>query len=192
MGACVGAAVRGAEGAAGRAMMRSIGRVGALRAQAARRGVAGMQLVPSPLARRDEEQAAPGAAAQLSTLSREQIKKNRPVSPHIMIYSFPVAALSSGAMRFTGVGLAVGMYGVGLGALFGGDMSGAMACLGSSGMGPLVKLGVSFTGLYHSAAAYRHLYWEKSPEGLNPKSQTQSSLALFAGAGVLSVISMLV
>ena len=164
-----------------------LGRTAALRTVVARRA----PCAQVTLARREENNA-PAGAAQMATLSREQIKKNRPVSPHLMIYAWPMAAISSVTMRITGVTLSLGMYFVGMGALVGADMSSTMAALGASGLGPLIKFGVSFSGVYHSACAYRHLYWEKKPDGLNPQSQTQSSIALFAGSGLLGVISMLV
>lgn len=117
-------------------------------------------------------------------------KVARPVSPHVMIYAWPLAAISSVTVRITGGLLSVGVYGIGIGSLLGADMAGVMAALGSSGIGPLVKLGVAFPLSYHFLGAARHFYWEKKPEGLNPESQKQSSIAIFAATGVISLAAM--
>ena len=41
--------------------------------------------------------------------SEMQAKKGRPISPHVQIYKFPVAAVSSITNRFTGVALWIGI-----------------------------------------------------------------------------------
>ena len=46
-------------------------------------------------------------------------RKRRPTSPHVTIYKFPIAALSSITTRVTGTALSVGFAGAGLVALFG-------------------------------------------------------------------------
>lgn len=43
------------------------------------------------------------------TYSEKQAKLGRPVSPHVTIYKFPVAAISSITNRVTGVALTAGM-----------------------------------------------------------------------------------
>ncbi|GBG25025.1 Succinate dehydrogenase cytochrome b560 subunit, mitochondrial [Hondaea fermentalgiana] len=122
----------------------------------------------------------------LSTSSKDE----RPVSPHILIYAWPLAAISSVTTRVTGGLLAVGVYGIGIGSLLGGDMPATMASLGASGLGPLVKLSVAFPLSYHFLGATRHFYWEKFPEGLNVDSQRMSSIGIFAGSGLISFILM--
>jgi succinate dehydrogenase (ubiquinone) cytochrome b560 subunit len=118
--------------------------------------------------------------------------KARPVSPHVFIYDWPVAAISSIMTRITGAALSVGIYGIALGSLAGADMAGVMSALGASAVGPLVKLGVAFPLAYHFMGATRHFYWEKNPAGLNPESQKNSSLAIFAASGVVSLAAMVV
>mmetsp|Transcript_20631 Transcript_20631/g.36670 ORF Transcript_20631/g.36670 Transcript_20631/m.36670 type:complete len:154 (+) Transcript_20631:110-571(+) len=125
-------------------------------------------------------------AMQLAT------KSERPVSPHVMIYAWPLSAISSITTRITGVMLTVGVYGIGIGALVGADMPMIAAQIGSSGIGPLVKAGVAFPLTYHTLAAVRHVYWEKYPEGLNVDTQKTSSLGLYAAAGGISLVSMVV
>jgi hypothetical protein len=44
------------------------------------------------------------------TYTEKQAKLGRPVSPHVEIYKFPPAALSSIANRITGVALSAGIF----------------------------------------------------------------------------------
>mmetsp|Transcript_7647 Transcript_7647/g.11488 ORF Transcript_7647/g.11488 Transcript_7647/m.11488 type:complete len:171 (+) Transcript_7647:93-605(+) len=120
--------------------------------------------------------------------SAEDRKKNRPVSPHVMIYSFPLAAVSSITTRITGSLLTVGLYGISYGALLGADMPAFMSMLGSSGIGPFVKFSVAFPLIYHYVAGMRHFYWERKPEGLDPETQKNSSIAIYGVAGALSLV----
>lgn len=48
--------------------------------------------------------------AQMSqdSYTARQIKLGRPVSPHVTIYKFPIAAISSISNRFTGLALSIG------------------------------------------------------------------------------------
>ena len=48
-------------------------------------------------------------------------KTGRPLSPHVTIYSFPIAALSSITNRVTGVALSLGAAGLGAAELLGGS-----------------------------------------------------------------------
>ncbi len=120
-----------------------------------------------------------------------QRKLGRPVSPHVTIYAFPLAAISSVTHRITGVALAVGMYGIGLGNLVGCDVAESLYQLGSIPMlGSLVKFSISFPLIYHYVAGIRHFYWEARPEGLNPESQYQASLAVI-GVSVAGTLPLL-
>ncbi len=116
-------------------------------------------------------------------------KLGRPVSPHVTIYSFPLAAITSVTHRITGGLLTIGMYGVGIGALCGLDVAHAMFSLGQSSIGPLAKMTVAFPVVYHALGGVRHLYWEVKPEGLNPDSQRQASVYLVGATGALTLIA---
>jgi len=117
-------------------------------------------------------------------------KFDRPTSPHLLIYSWPLAAIASVTTRITGALLTVGVYGIGLGSLVGADMPAVMACLGASSIGPLVKLSVAFPLTYHFVGGARHFYWEKYPENLNVDTQRMSSMALFGISGAASFLLM--
>jgi len=127
----------------------------------------------------------------LQQRSISHIEKNeklgRPVSPHVTIYAFPLAAWSSVAHRITGAALTVGMYGIGIGALAGMDVTHMMYAIGHSGIGPLAKLLVAFPTTFHALGGVRHLYWEHYPDNLSPETQRQASIALLASSGIISL-----
>lgn len=116
-------------------------------------------------------------------------KLGRPVSPHVTIYAFPLAAITSVTHRITGGLLTIGMYSVGIGALLGMDTAHMMYTLGQSGLGPLIKMSVAFPLSFHLFGGLRHLYWEKSPEGLNPETQRQASIFLLGAASAVTLVS---
>ena len=87
--------------------------------------------------------------------------KTRPVSPHVTIYAFPVSAISSVTHRFTGLGLTIWVYGMGMAALAGADTTALMQTIGTTAVvGPLCKFGVAGGTLFHTLSGMRHLYWE--------------------------------
>lgn len=117
--------------------------------------------------------------------------KGRPVSPHVTIYAFPIAAITSVTHRVTGGLLAIGMYGIGITEILGGDAAAVFDVLGSSAIAPLAKFSVAFPLVFHTLAGIRHMYWERYPDGLNPESQRQASLALIGSSSALSFLAML-
>lgn len=117
----------------------------------------------------------------------------RPVSPHVTIYAFPVAALSSITNRVTGCALSVGCAGLGLVEITGGSGSSLslMQTIGSQGflIAAVAKLSVSFPIVYHYFAAVRHLVWDAKPELLENSKVQQLSYILFgASAGVSGIL----
>ena len=84
--------------------------------------------------------------------------------------------------------LTIGMYGIGIGALGGLDVTHYMYALGHSGVGPLAKFTVAFPVTYHLIGGIRHLYWERFPENLSPETQRQASLAVIGSSAALSSI----
>jgi succinate dehydrogenase (ubiquinone) cytochrome b560 subunit len=121
-------------------------------------------------------------------------KTGRPVSPHVTIYAFPIAALSSITNRVTGCALSMGCAGLGLIEIFGGTGSSlaVMQMVGSSGflVASTAKLGISFTLSYHYFGALRHLYWDRTPELLTNVGVEKSSYALFGVTGLVSLTSL--
>lgn len=118
----------------------------------------------------------------------------RPVSPHVLIYAFPMAAISSITNRVTGCALSMGCAGLGLIEIFGGSGTSlaVMQMVGGSGfaMASTAKLAISFTMSYHYFGALRHLYWDQKPEVLTNVDVEKSSYALFAASGLVSAVSL--
>ena len=118
----------------------------------------------------------------------------RPVSPHVTIYSFPMAALTSITNRVTGCILSFGAAGLGAAELVGGSGTALsiMQTIGSQGLivSSTAKFAVAFPLVYHYGAAIRHLYWDNSPDILTNESVEKSSQQLAAGSLALSGILM--
>ena len=120
----------------------------------------------------------------------------KPVSPHVMIYAFPIAAISSITNRVTGTALSLGCTGLGLLELLGGSGTSywVMESIGSQGflVSSTAKFGVSFTVLYHYFGAVRHIAWDYSPDYLTNQDVEKASYLLLGGTTVLSAATMFV
>lgn len=120
-------------------------------------------------------------------------KKGMPVSPHVMIYSFPVVALSSITVRITGVCLWLGMGGVAVHNLMGGDPSMLMASIGDTAvLGSVGKFSVAFPLSYHFIGGVRHAYWDQTPEAVTNEQVEKASYAVLGGSVVLTGLAMVV
>jgi succinate dehydrogenase (ubiquinone) cytochrome b560 subunit len=121
-------------------------------------------------------------------------KTGRPVSPHVSIYAFPVAAIASIMNRVTGVTLSFGAAGLGAMELFGGAGTALqlMETIGSSGflIAAPAKFIVSFPIVYHYGGAIRHLAWDYVPDYLTNVSVEKSSWALIGTSAVVSAGTM--
>lgn len=117
-----------------------------------------------------------------------------PVSPHVLIYAFPIAAISSITNRVTGAALSVGCAGLGFLELVGGTGTSywVMETIGSQGflIASGAKFGVSFTIIYHFLGALRHFAWDYYPDLLTNEEVEKASLALMGGSTVLSGMTM--
>lgn len=149
--------------------------------------------MPSPARSRPRLTPAPHQQQQQRSISHyeKNEKLGRPVSPHVTIYAFPLAAITSVTHRVTGGLLTVGMYGVGIAALGGLDAAALMATLGQSAVGPLFKFAVAFPLVFHVFGGVRHLYWEHYPEGLHQDSQKTASIILVGTSSVVSIAAAL-
>mmetsp|Transcript_9611 Transcript_9611/g.14398 ORF Transcript_9611/g.14398 Transcript_9611/m.14398 type:complete len:165 (-) Transcript_9611:188-682(-) len=114
----------------------------------------------------------------------------RPISPHVKIYKFPIAALSSITNRVTGCLLSVGCAGVGLAAIaIDCDIPALVEVVKTSApmVMPVAKICVAFPLTYHYLAGVRHLIWDYTLKGLDIKSMEMSSYALFGSSAAISV-----
>ena len=50
------------------------------------------------------------------------------------------------------------------------------------------KLAFGFPFVYHTLGGFRHLYWDKTTEGIDNQSAKASSIALFAAYGGISAM----
>ena len=120
----------------------------------------------------------------------------RPVSPHVTIYSFPVCALSSITTRVTGCALSFGGAGLGLVEIIGGNGAALelMSTIGGGGVmiGGVAKFSVAFPFIYHYLGALRHLVWDNSPEMLTNVDVEKASYALVGSSVLLSGIAIFV
>jgi len=128
------------------------------------------------------------------TYTAKMKASGKPVSPHVLIYAFPVVAISSITNRVTGAALSVGCAGLGLLELVGGSGTSlwVMETIGSQGfiISSGAKFGVSFTILYHYLGAVRHTLWDYYPDMLTNTEVEKSSYLLLGGATALSGLTI--
>lgn len=100
-------------------------------------------------------------------------RPERPVSPHVTIYDFPLPAITSILHRVTGVGLAVGKFFfcchwflillgltvVGAGVIINPALAGGLVAFVKSypALHFVTKFGVGYAGIYHTLQGFRHL-----------------------------------
>ena len=88
---------------------------------------------------------------------------DRPLSPHLQVYRFPLTAILSITHRITGVGLAVGalvLVAWLAAAAAGPAWFGLVSALLGSWLGRLVLLGFTWALFYHLCNGIRHLFWD--------------------------------
>ncbi|XP_022095873.1 succinate dehydrogenase cytochrome b560 subunit, mitochondrial-like [Acanthaster planci] len=113
-------------------------------------------------------------------------KLNRPVSPHITIYRFPLPALLSGSHRFTGLGVYAGLAVFGLSANFlPGGFESSLAIVKSWSYGAallfLTKLYVVWPFCYHYMNGIRHMIWDTG-RGMDMKSMYTTGYAVLCSS----------
>lgn len=115
----------------------------------------------------------------------------RPLSPHLQIYRWPVTMATSILHRATGVGLGFGTLLLGwwlLAAAAGPDYYAMVqACLGSW-IGRLILLGFSWALFYHLLNGIRHLFWDVG-HGYSIPVANRSGWAVIVGSVVLTVLA---
>ncbi|CAM2730102.1 unnamed protein product [Rotaria socialis] len=119
--------------------------------------------------------------------TERQAKLGRPVSPHVEIYKFPPAALSSITNRITGVALSTGLTSIAAVALLGGDAASLMTCVGDSAVGSVAKFAVAFPFVFHYFGGVRHILWDKNPDMLTSEEVQKTSYILLGVSVAASV-----
>ncbi len=88
---------------------------------------------------------------------------NRPLSPHMKIYKWPLNGLMSGSHRVTGIFLAIGtlLFAYWLvSAAYGEDTYNIAQAFLGSWLGKLMLMGWTFCLYYHMVNGLRHLQWD--------------------------------
>ena len=114
---------------------------------------------------------------------------DRPLSPHLSIYRWPVTMASSILHRATGVGLTVGFI-VLVGWLFdaasGPDVYSQFIAVMETTIGRLLLIGWSYAFFYHLLNGIRHLVWDTG-RGLEIGQATRSAWFVIAASVVLTI-----
>lgn len=117
---------------------------------------------------------------------------NRPLSPHMTIYSFPLPAIMSITHRATGIMLSGYVTVLGVGALaLPHDVSHYITMIEELNLSSatlfLVKAIIAAPFGYHFANGLRHLYWDTA-KGLSMKEVYTSGYAILGTATIITLI----
>lgn len=115
---------------------------------------------------------------------------NRPLSPHLTIYRWPVTMMTSITHRITGVGLSVGAVILAwwLAAISTGPEGwNSFHAVADTPIGALVLLGLVWSLVYHFLSGVRHLAWDLG-YGFDKKVAERNSVIIFALSIVLALV----
>ena len=115
---------------------------------------------------------------------------DRPLSPHLSIYRWPVTMLLSILHRATGIANAVGLIVLAawlMQAAAGEAAYGALTAILGSPFGYVVLAGFSFSFFYHLCNGIRHLVWDTG-RGFEKRQANASAWAVIAMAFVLTAL----
>jgi len=115
---------------------------------------------------------------------------DRPLSPHLSVYRWPVTMVTSILHRATGIAMAVGFL-VLVGWLFdaasGPEVYDKFLGVMNTTIGWVLLVGWSFAFFYHLANGIRHLVWDTG-RGLEKEQATASAWFVIAASIVLTAI----
>ena len=120
--------------------------------------------------------------------------KDRPLSPHLSIYRWPITMVSSILHRATGVAMAVGfvLFALWLAdAASGPDAYAVFAGAMGSTIGRLLLLGWSWAFFYHLANGIRHLVWDAG-HGFEKEHANASAWFVIVASVVLTLVFWMV
>jgi succinate dehydrogenase / fumarate reductase cytochrome b subunit len=118
----------------------------------------------------------------------------RPLSPHLQIYRWPLPMAMSILHRITGGALYVGTLLMAwwlIAAASGPNAYGRVAVFISSPIGRLVLFGYTWALIHHMLGGIRHLIWDTG-RGFSPNEREWLSLATVAGSVVLTLLLWIV
>jgi succinate dehydrogenase / fumarate reductase, cytochrome b subunit len=115
---------------------------------------------------------------------------DRPLSPHLSIYRWPITMVSSILHRATGVAMSVGfvLFVIWLADTASGpDAYAALADAMRSLLGKILLVGWSWAFFYHLSNGIRHLVWDAG-YGFEKEQANASAWLVIAAAVVLTVV----
>ncbi len=115
---------------------------------------------------------------------------DRPLSPHLSIYRWPITMVLSILHRMTGIALSLGfvMLAVWLFDIASGpDAYAAFQKYVNTVVGKLLLIGWSFAFFYHLSNGVRHLYWDTG-RGLEKEQATRSAWLTLIMAVALTAV----
>ena len=118
----------------------------------------------------------------------------RPLSPHIQVYRWPMPMIMSIAHRITGVGLYFGTLLIVWWLIAAGSGPNAYTKMGafiSSAFGRLILFGYTWALIHHMLGGIRHLIWDAG-YGFEPNEREALSLATILASVVLTVLLWIV
>ena len=114
----------------------------------------------------------------------------RPLSPHLSVYRWPITMVLSILHRATGIAMSLGLI-VFVAWLYdaaaGPDSYAEFAGLMGSTIGRLLLFGFSFAFFYHLANGARHLYWDTG-RGLEKNQATMSAWLVLIKSVALTAV----
>jgi succinate dehydrogenase / fumarate reductase cytochrome b subunit len=127
-------------------------------------------------------------------MSTADMKANRPLSPHIWIYRWPLTMVMSIVHRITGAGLYFGMALLAWWLLAAATGPGHFAFVNRllhSWIGLVVLFGFTWALLHHMLGGIRHLIWDTG-HGFSKLARDGLALANLIGSVALTVIVWIV
>ncbi|MCC5811968.1 MAG: succinate dehydrogenase, cytochrome b556 subunit [Ectothiorhodospiraceae bacterium] len=116
--------------------------------------------------------------------------QNRPLSPHLQVYKFPLTAITSIMHRISGVALSVGtlllIYWLTAAAAGPEQYERAQGVLGSF-LGQLVLFAFTYALFYHLCNGIRHLFWDAG-KGFEIETSEKTGYAAIGIAAALTVL----
>ncbi len=116
-------------------------------------------------------------------------KVDRPLSPHLSIYRWPISMTLSILHRVTGVALSAGLIVLTIWLLalsIGAPAYGQVAALLGSIVGRLLLVGFSFAFFFHLCNGIRHLFWDMG-KGFEMRQVTASAWSVVVASSALTV-----
>lgn len=115
---------------------------------------------------------------------------NRPLSPHLQVYRFPLTVILSITHRITGAALCAGVVALTVWLLAladGPDAFNTAQSVFGSIPGKIVMFVFTFALFFHLGNGIRHLFWDAG-YGFELETVDTSAKAVLIGAGVLTVL----